>query len=75
MISYEINESKNPSDSIKSTSKSKSIFKSLLRIAGLLGCLYLFFVSLGLMGSAFSLLAGKRAKEFLSSKYVLSNPV
>lgn len=70
------NQRKNSTDSEKSAhSKNKTIFKSVLRIVGLLFCLYFFIVSLGLMSSAFRLVAGKKASEFLSSKYVLSNPV
>ncbi len=49
--------------------------KILLKIIGLLFCLYLFAISLDLMSSAFQVLAGRHASEVLSNSYLFKNPI
>jgi len=47
----------------------------LLRAMLLLACLYFFIIALDLMSSAFRLIAGKSASQFLSNNVILQNPV
>jgi len=47
----------------------------LIKMIGLIGCLYFFIVSLDLMSSAFRLIAGKSASTALSNNVVIENPV
>lgn len=55
--------------------KAKSIGIFVLKFIGLLVFLYFFIVSLDLMSNGFRVLGGKEASQFLSSPYVLENPV
>ena len=48
---------------------------AFVKIAFLLGLLYLFICSLSFLSSAFRLLGGKRAGEVFTETSVLSNPV
>ena len=62
---------------IELTAKGKvlRVLGAFMKIALLLGLLYLFICSLSFLSSAFRLLGGKRAGEVFTEKSVLSNPV
>ena len=53
----------------------KIVATSILRCLGLFTCLFCFIVALDLMSSGFRLVAGTEVTSFLSSPYVLDNPV
>ena len=60
---------------LTSNGKVLRVLGAFMKIALLLGLLYLFICSLSFLSSAFRLLGGKRAGEVFTEKSVLSNPV
>lgn len=55
--------------------KAKKIGIFVLKFIGLLVFLYFFIVSLDLMSNGFRVFGGKKVSKFLSSPYVLENPI
>ncbi|XP_039256967.2 sodium-dependent phosphate transport protein 2B-like [Styela clava] len=55
--------------------KIQAVIIGTTKLIVVLGCLYLFICSLGLMGSAFQVLAGKTAGDIFTKNEILSNPI
>ncbi|CAB4014614.1 sodium-dependent phosphate transport 2B-like [Paramuricea clavata] len=64
-----------PWSELTSRGKALRVLGAFIKIALLLGLLYLFICSLSFLSSAFRLLGGKKAGEVFTEKSVLSNPV
>jgi solute carrier family 34 (sodium-dependent phosphate cotransporter) len=68
-------DSERPWGELDRSGKMKVIFVNLVKLALILGCLYLFICSLAFLADGFRLVAGKRAGEVFRNSKILGNPV
>jgi len=64
-----------PWNTLTTKEKAKAITINTTKCIFALGCLYLFICSIGMLGDAFQVLAGKTAGEIFSDESFLSNPI
>ncbi|XP_012556747.2 sodium-dependent phosphate transport protein 2A isoform X1 [Hydra vulgaris] len=64
-----------PWKGLKSKDKFKRVIKTFIKLASLIGLLYLFICSLSFLSSGFRLLGGKTAGKAFSSNNIITNPV